>query len=284
MYAEIEGIVAGAEWNLKEYALYHNCLYLTKEEIQCCTNIFVSENRTETSEPILAKNTDLPGVFADCQEITVVHRQEGLSFICLRNAGWLGCGQGINEAGFGFVLSSAHTGKYSLGIQSYVLGTFLLTHARNVDEALKMLINMGGVGEVCYLMADAEGGAAVFESAYGNYHDIRRPKNGILISTNHYQSDSMRKRTEHLASSRTRWERMNELFNREGKFGVNHITDSMMEHNHLEDFHCICRHEDLMKTIATSLILPGRKIMCVQAGNPCERQGFDSYGFSNSDL
>ena len=173
MYAEIEGIVAGSEWNLEEYALYHNCLYLAKEEIQCCTNIFISGTRSETGEPILAKNTDLPGVFEDCQEITSVHNQEGLSFICLRNAGWLGCGQGINEAGFGFALSSAHTGRYSPGVQSYVLGTYILANARNVSEALKILIDMPGVGEVCYLLADAEGDAAVFESGYNDLYDIR---------------------------------------------------------------------------------------------------------------
>ena len=28
IYAEIEGFIAGAEWNLEEYTLYHNCLYL----------------------------------------------------------------------------------------------------------------------------------------------------------------------------------------------------------------------------------------------------------------
>ena len=279
MYAEIEGVVAGAEWNLEEYALYHNCLYLSKEEIQCCTNIFISETRTEANEPILAKNTDLRGVFEDCQEITSVYSQKGLSFVCLRNAGWLGCGQGINEAGFGFALSSAHTGKYSPGIQSYVVGTYILANARNVSEALEMLISISGVGEICYLMSDSEGDAAAFESGYGNRYDIRKPEDGILISTNHYQSNSMKELTKHLASSRTRWERMNELFSRKGKFGISYITDSMMDHSHPEDFHCICRHEGRMKTIASSLILPRKKIIHVQEGNPCERRGFHSYGF-----
>lgn len=277
MHAEIQGIIDGAQWNIEEYSLYHHWTYLTKEEIQCCTNIFASENRIETREPILAKNKDLPGVFRNCQEITSVNKPRGLSFVCLRNAGWLGCDQGINEAGFGFVLSSAHSGKYSLGIQSYVLGTVLLTHAKNLDEALNILVGARQAGEASYLMADAEGNAVVFESGYNNCYSIRRPENGTLISTNHYQSDSMKKSTAHLKSSKLRSERMNDLLNRKDLFGVDDILNSLMDHHHPDSFCCVCRHDERMPTLSTSLIFPKKNTMWVQLGNPCERQGFHSW-------
>ncbi len=277
MFAEIEGIVEGAQWNIEEYSLYHHWAYLTKEEIQCCTNIFASENRTETGEPILARNKDQPGVFRNCQEITNVYNPEGLSFVCLRNAGWLGCDQGIYEAGFGFALSSAHSGRYSLGIQAYVLGTVLLAHAKNLVEALKILVGVDHAGEASYLMADAEGNAAVFESGYNNCYSIRRPNNGTLISTNHYQSDSMKKLTARLKSSKLRYERINELLNRKDRFGVDDIINSLMDHNHPDSFCCVCRHDERMPTLATSIIFPNKNRMSVQFGNPCERQGFHSW-------
>lgn len=277
MYAEIEGIVEGADWNIEEYSLYHHWTYLTKEEIQCCTNIFTSETRTETKEPILARNKDQPDVFRNCQEVTSICNSAGLNFVCLRNAGWVGCDQGINEAGFAFVLSSAHSGRYSLGIQAYVLGTVLLAYARNLNEALKILFNVRGAGEASYLMADAEGNAAVFESGYNNCHSIRSPDNGTLISTNHYQSDSMEMLTPRLKSSKIRSERIHELLNRKDRFGVNDIINSLMDHNHPDSFCCVCRHDERMPTLATSVIFPRKNTMLIQFGNPCERQGFHSW-------
>ncbi|MDH5682522.1 MAG: C45 family peptidase [Spirochaetota bacterium] len=277
VYAEMEGIVAGSQWNLEEYSLYHNSLILSKKEIQCCSNIFLSEERTESGETILAKNKDLPSLFYDCQELTSVYNKKYLSYICLRNAGWPGCDQGVNEAGLSFILSSAHTGEYSTGIHSYILGSIILARASHVDEALKILESYTTTGETSFIISDAQGQGAIFECGHCKQYNRLESENGILICTNHYQSKELRKKTEHLKSSNNRWRRLNELYHCQEKFSVDYILNSLMEHNDPKDFYCICRHDDTMSTLATILIFPQKKTMQIQMGNPCEKQGFHEY-------
>jgi predicted choloylglycine hydrolase len=277
LYAEGEGVVAGAGWNAEDYALYRHWLYLAKEEVHCCTTICLLPGRTREGRIVLAKNKDLPPVFGCCQEITRVHDGRGLDYVCLRTAGALGCGQGVNEAGFAFALSSAHTGRYGPGVPGSVLGTVLLARARSVDEGVALLQSVPRAGEASYLMADAQGNAAVFEGGFGAACAVRAPKDGLLINTNHYQSEDMQASTAHLASSHTRWAWMAERFGDGGQFGVDGVRAALAAHSHTDSFFAICRHDERMTTIASSIILPQERAIRVQFGNPCAQLGYHSY-------
>jgi hypothetical protein len=98
-----------------------------------------------------------------------------------------------------------------------------------------------------------------------------------LINTNHYQSEGMQASTAHLDSSHTRWAWMAERFGGGGRYGVGDVRAALAAHSHAESFNAVCRHDERMTTIASSIMLPQERAMWVQLDNPCAQQGYHGY-------
>ncbi|MEE4359025.1 MAG: C45 family peptidase [Desulfococcaceae bacterium] len=278
MTAEKQGLLDELGWDSEDYDLYHFLPFLFKETaLQSCTNFYLSAGRREEGKALAGKIKDYPEVFRHYQEVTSV--SSAMSFVCLRNAGWLGCDLGMNESGFCFALASASSGHYSPGITPYVLGTLLLSRARTVAEALNILSSFPGTGEASFLLADAKGAAVVLEWAFGKQYAVRRPESGLLVCTNHYLSPELRQYTAGLKSSEKRYARMRELLAFPPRIKKEQVRKAMQDHHEKNSFHCICRHSREMAGIASALMYPEEKILEIQAGRPCEKKKWEIFSF-----
>ncbi|MDR0957285.1 MAG: C45 family peptidase [Candidatus Nomurabacteria bacterium] len=101
----------------------------------------------------------------------------------------------INEKGLFIGLTAAHVTKMNYGLGSTDLIRLVAETCATVSEALALLKKVPWSRPKNYFIADVHGDMAVISGAYG-IKEIRRPENGILIQTNHFVGQKLKRYDE----------------------------------------------------------------------------------------
>jgi hypothetical protein len=136
---------------------------------------------------------------------------------------------------------------------------------------------------MAYLITDASGQAAVVEARPGTV-TVRRPENGVLISTNHMLgAEDASERSKH---SRIRYAYVADVLRKQ----VGEVDEALVEEI-LSDHHCtICAgvhgghptapgRREGWGTIWSSICRPDRGLLKIAPGHPCE-VGFETVRFN----
>ncbi|MGQ9631913.1 MAG: C45 family autoproteolytic acyltransferase/hydrolase [bacterium] len=290
---EFNGLVEGAKWDRDEALLYQMLPYVIRLRVDSCTALFARGDITRDGEPILLKNKDYWTIFEPYQVVNICRCDDGYHYISFGILGWVGCDQGINEAGLTSILTWCGTPNRGWGIQSHILNKLLLKRARNSEEAISLLRGIERTGMCNYLMTDPSGKAVVFENAHSACA-VRSVKDGFLVCTNHFETPEMKPHTPHigaecpperLANTYSRFDRAMALMaENAGSIDLNLMKEISRDHFPYPSFYSICNHgEDVggSATIATFIALPTKGRVLIREGKPCAGKRFREFDFHN---
>ncbi|MCM0755031.1 C45 family peptidase [Desulfovibrio aminophilus] len=149
--------------------------------------------------------------------------------------------------------------------------------APGLGEAISV-IRSAANGLGYYHLADASGNALGIESVPGAQVELR-PRNGVLVHANHYESEQFRPLDQGLAympDSPLRSQRMTRLIaDHHGRLGIEEVMEMLRDHDGLP--YSICRHPDpnvppvlATESRASIIMLPGKGVLWISFGPPCE--------------
>jgi hypothetical protein len=190
----------------------------------------------------------------------------------------------MNETGL--AVADTHVNSLDLGpgLARYSLMMDVLEQHNNVSSALDYLQSLPHTGNGTLIILDKSGDMAVFEIAHKT-QAIIRPESGFVVSTNHFNSLSLRHLWEDRSlpelqgNSRGRYARISDLLRSEdGQFGVTGAQTLMSAHG--EPINSICRHIELeptSMTISSVLYLPQTRRFYLANSKPCLADSYTQY-------
>lgn len=153
-----------------------------------CSTLAVLGKAGKGGDPLLARNLDFFTLnVLDKNGIVVCCRPEGYNaFVSVTWPGLIGVLSGMNDKGLCCAVMEVRTGKRSNdGMPSIFLFRQVMEEAGSVGEALAILKKAKRVASNNLMLIDVSGAAAVAELGT-DYFEVRKPKKGILFSTNHH--------------------------------------------------------------------------------------------------
>ncbi|MBM4044935.1 MAG: hypothetical protein FJ279_07470 [Planctomycetes bacterium] len=314
-HAELLGIAEGAGWPLADAMVYNHWNYITQTPLAPtfgvppsggvafgvpplggvphtdCTARLALGSATDTGKPILAKNKDYPYRFGAGQHyVHLADSSEGHRFVSYGVKGWVGCDNGVNDAGLCVVLTWVGTPDRGIGVQSHILLKVLLRRCATVADALALLQGIPRTGLCNYLLVDAAGDAVVFENAHSAFA-IRRPENGRLCCTNHFLSPGIIPRTPEPeprwpwrhASSRARLSRASEMLAAANPVTVETMKAISRDHANGPSALSVCAHGerqgDSAGSVGAFIYDAANARVHVASGHPCEAE-YEGFGLS----
>lgn len=124
----------------------------------------------------------------DCRMMVVADPDEGFGHVFMTYPGMVGLDGGVNEEGFEMMTqlcSMQHETMDGCGIA--VFTRLLLTHARTVDDAIKIFRDHPRSAGIAYHVADAKAGQAAVVETSSKMVCVRHPMDGVkaIWQTNH---------------------------------------------------------------------------------------------------
>ena len=168
------------------------------ERIGGCSSITLLGERSTTGCPLMARNLDYnaPDYVPYYSLVTVYLAKDKLRFASIGFPGLLGVMSGINEAGL--VLATHDIKKTADGSPSFSADGMPMTlsfrrvmeECRTVAEAEELMRSVKRTTYLSIAVCDPQD-AAVLELTPQSVV-VRRPENGLLVSTNHFRSPELR--------------------------------------------------------------------------------------------
>lgn len=184
--AELKALAEAAEMEWDDALLMTGFLDVNRT-VLCST--FVG-HEPESGEPVFGRNLDFPslGVAHEHGLGIVYHLSEGHAFASFAYPGMIGVLTGMNDAGLSVAVMNVFQEKNHQQAMPYVLFfRTLIEECATTDEVLERVkagcCNVSNNLMVC----DAEGNAALLEISATRV-EVRRPKDGLLMSTNQFRS------------------------------------------------------------------------------------------------
>lgn len=107
----------------------------------------------------------------------------------------------VNEHGLYIGLTYAHADKWNYGLKPYHLIRYVAEKCSTTRQALAALRRMPHCIPKNYLIADASGDIAVFESTSRTYAVTRPDASGVVVKTNHFLAPELQKYERILADN-----------------------------------------------------------------------------------
>lgn len=284
---EMEGIATGAGVSLEEIMFLNARSEIMsikpdpKAWVGECTALGLTKERTATGEPILAQNWDwYKGVHKTCA-VFRIKPTDGARALYLAEAGQLGK-IGVNEYGVGVLLNILFADeKVRHGLPVHVLLRLIL-NSRETAEAVNLVKGARRAGGSHLLVGDARGHIAGLELTPTEVGVIK-PKNGVLLHTNHYCIPKLAQRDigrNLLTDTIPRFDRAAALISTNRAWGIDNFTKIFT--NHEDGPSSICRHLNLSApeflhiiTIAGCIIDLSQRKMLISFGQPCRAPYFE---------
>lgn len=228
---ELSGIAESATLNYDQLCAFT----LVIPDIPNCTIFAVNNNKTTW----IGRNYDMYYSFKNNLETTLCEPLGGY-----KNVGhsdiFVGREDGINEKGLG-VAQAGITAYNKPGLSFWVIIRYLLDKCANVDEAVNFISKIPHYCTMSYLLADKSGKILIAEVGPSDKIAIRKPINGFLVSTNHFNHPDMQNiKIYEPPDSRTRYNKIfKSLKNRPAILTEDYFKNLLKDHNGL-----ICSHRD----------------------------------------
>ena len=237
-----------------------------------CTDIL-----TKTKEGIiLAHNED--DMKSGKKELCVVlYEIDGRGKILSLSYGGLVPSVGFNEHGIGIIGNALFHKDIKKGFPPDFAVMKVLT-SKTFREAVSAAENKNRMSSYNNMIADIQGNLISVEASATELAKIH-PNNNVIIHTNHYTIDKMRKFEDHpfLDQSISRLNQATHLakniFDRKKSLSVESIKTILSDHQNYPD--SICKHSGSStgdETLASTIINLSKKTMLVSSGNPCENE------------
>ncbi len=195
---------------------------------------------------------------------------------------WIGLPDCINERGLycGIFALPGESSKMP-ALQWHVIVDMVMETCDNTKSAVELILKVPHFRCLGYLLADAEGNAAVLEADPENVQ-VRGPQAGVIAATNHYLLKDLG--TQHRYHSVNRYKRLKELINTAPK-SIDMDYAKRILANHEADI-CQGEHDPVRIDPASSwgtlyalLAHPAGAVLEISPGHPCitpyEQVGFE---------
>lgn len=268
--------------------------------VEACTCLGFGSQRTETGEPIVAKNFDYLNDLAPYQLTCETKPREGYRTLGSKIGPQPGMLDGMNEHGLAVCYNLAYTiEKPSCYVPlSFALQEMLET-CRNTEQAVEFITKAKQGGHDALLtIADSEGDMKTVELT-PNHAAVRDTSGNQVVNTNHFFTSEMQqyeiphnavysgKSPKEMlgvkvhASSEARLKRAQELLNRKSKIDEEAIIKILRDHGaeNKPSILTICRHGGYAGTLRSVIFNLNEKTMKVLYGNPCQNE-YAEFGFS----
>ncbi|MDH4208543.1 MAG: C45 family peptidase [Anaerolineae bacterium] len=276
---KVEGMIDGGQLDGRNFkALF----YLGDSSSQVgCTNLAVLPSHTKDGDLLVGVNYDWYYAAKAWRELREV--EPGGAYRSLRATHhWAGSPDGLNEEGLGIFLSVLpHRDPCAAGLAWHLITDLVLDNCRDVGEAWDLITSVPHLAAFNYLLADAQGQAALAE-ALPDGVVCREASEGFLLATNHLpgrEEDETTLSPAHARRQRkslARYGRVTELLE---------LADRQIDQGTLEavlrDHQApVCRgnHDPLPEdtsfdnvfgTIWSLVVKPGKGQMFLAWGHPC---------------
>lgn len=262
--------------------------------VQACSMIFALPEATTENVMIFGRNYDFPNVLQPFQVVREEVPDNGYKNINFTQYPLTGCHMGINEKGLSIGYNYGRSWKKEpLDFRlKGVPGSFLVQEALETcatsQEAIDFITEFPGrANGGHYGLIDAFGDTCVIETT-STRHAIRRPEDGILAHTNHYQTeelidanlpDYVRFKIDDMdispiESPIRRYKREIELLTeKKGQITMDTIKKILSDHDNREpDDFTVCTHGSSAGTLGSIIILPLKKEFWVTDNYPCNSE------------
>jgi hypothetical protein len=234
---EFDYIGSGYQRQLNYHAAHDIGHALQGLNLVACTSFSVWDSRSADSSLLVGRNFDfyMGPEFAKNKIVCFVNSARGYRFMMITWADLIGVVSGMNEKGLTVTLNAA---KSSIPGQAATPVTLLareiLQYASTIEEAYAISKKRKlFVSESLMIGSARDGKTAIIEKSPDQY-DIVYPEKDYIVCTNHFQGVAFadeRRNIENIrfSDSRERYERVEALISRTGKFDVRQAIDLLRD-------------------------------------------------------
>ncbi len=166
--------------------------------VQACSMIFALPEVTSDKSMIFGRNYDFPNVLQPFQVVREEIPENAYKNLNFTQYPFSGCHMGMNEKGLAIGYNYGRSWKKEpLDFRlKGVPGTFIvqevLETCATTQEAVDFITQFTARANGCHFgLMDTSGDTCVIETT-STRHAIRKPEDGILAHTNHYQTDKLK--------------------------------------------------------------------------------------------
>ena len=262
--------------------------------VQACSMIFALPEATTENVMIFGRNYDFPNVLQPFQVVREEVPDNGYKNINLTQYPLTGCHMGINEKGLSIGYNYGRSWKKEpldfrlKGVPGSFLVQEVLETCATSQEAIDFITEFPGrANGGHYGVTNASGDTCVIETT-STRHAIRRPEEGILAHTNHYQTeelidanlpDYVRFKIDDMdispiESPIRRYKREIELLTeKKGQITMDTIKKILSDHDNREpDDFTVCMHGPSAGTLGSIIVFPTKKEFWVTDNYPCNSE------------
>jgi len=259
--------------------------------VQACSMIFALPNVTLDNSMIFGRNYDFPNVLQPFQVVREEVPDNGYKNLNFTQYPLGGCHMGINEKGLAIGYNYGRSWKKEpldfrlRGVPGTFIVQEVLETCATTQDAIDFITKFSARANGChYGLMDFSGETCVIETT-STRHAIRRPKEGILAHTNHYQTEELRDANlpeyvrfkmedmdiSPIESPIRRYNREIKLLKQyNGKITFEIIKSILSDHDNREpDDFTVCTHGSSAGTLGSIIVLPLKKEFWVTDNHPC---------------
>ena len=253
-----------------------------------CTAVAFSQDRTTTSETIMAKNFDYVPFLATFNFVCETRPTEGYRTLGFKMAPLPGMYDGMNEYGLAVAYNlTRSTDKPDVFVPTGILLQEMLETCSNVNEAANMITQSKRGGHDCLVtLADSTGNMKSIELS-SHFSNVREATGGQVTNTNNYQTTEMQEHEVPLEKapswqdSKDRLNRANDILNDVKLVDENVIREVLCDHGRERvPGNTICRHGEMSCTHRSMIFYPEKRIIKALFGNPCQRGEYQEITFT----
>lgn len=297
----IKGISDGAETDITDLYVIQSVEVMADDisyfvdteakNIFGCSSVCVLQNMLYSSHIVVGKNFDYFSEFSNDHIVRISQPKKGYKSIEVTYKQLAGAHDGMNEKGlvvlYNYGLSIE---KPQTRIPITILVQQLLELCSNIDEAITFIKAFRYPNGAIITLADATNRAICVELT-PEHIGFRKPQKGVLIATNFYLTDEVKKydipytarfKSKKLPrelknklvhqSSISRYNRLLYLSQTVSKFTPEIVEQILKDHNGKPegDDDTVCRHGGYLSTQVSMVFLPKMRKLKVYFGTPCK--------------
>lgn len=262
--------------------------------VQACSMIFALPEATPDKLMIFGRNYDFPNVLQQFQVVREEIPDNAYKNLNFTQYPFTGCHMGMNEKGLAIGYNYGRSWKKEpLDFRlKGVPGTFIvqevLETCATTQEAVDFITKFTERANGCHFgLMDTSGDTCVIETT-STRHAIRKPEDGILAHTNHYQTEELKDANlpeyvrfkmddmdiSPIESPIRRYQREIELLEKnKGQITMNTIKSILSDHDNREpDDFTVCTHGPSAGTLGSIIVLPTKREFWVTDNHPCSSE------------
>lgn len=240
--------------------------------LPACTVLAALPERTADGRLLVGRNYDFFHDVSEGGATTFLTYPEG-AYASVGDCDiWVGRDDGLNEAGLFVGQARFFAPGLQPGLTFWFIIRLLLDRCATVQEGLDLITRLPHAASWTYLLADAQGDAAVVEPTIEGVA-VRYPVEGLLLLTNHAVCPEWAGREAFVPpDSHARYRRLQELLGGERAVTTDAVKAALRDHEGFVCSHGLQFPERKFGTLWSLVGRPGERRLEIAAGYPCEAE------------